>query len=53
LPIFPVNETTFKWKVVEAQVEFIKDEAGKVVTARHTQGGTTFDAPRIKGRTKR
>lgn len=53
MPIFPVNETTFKWRVVEAQVEFVKDEEGKVVTARHTQGGTTFDAARIKGRAKK
>jgi hypothetical protein len=53
LPIFPVNETTFKWKVVVAHVEFIMDEEGKVTTARHTQNGTTFDAPRIKGRMKR
>jgi hypothetical protein len=52
-PIFPLNETTFKWRVTEAQVEFVKDEAGVVTAARHTQGGTTFDAPRIKGRMKR
>jgi CubicO group peptidase (beta-lactamase class C family) len=47
-PIFPVNENTFQWRVVEAQVEFVKDENGKVVTARHTQNGTTFDAARIE-----
>ncbi len=52
LAIFPVNENTFAWKVVEAQVEFIKDEEGNVVTARHTQAGTTFDAPKIVAKKK-
>lgn len=47
LPIFPVNETTFAWKLVEAKVEFIKDNKGRITTARHSQNGTTFDAPRI------
>lgn len=47
LPIFPVNETTFEWKLVEAKVEFIKDNKGKITAARHSQNGNTFDAPRI------
>jgi CubicO group peptidase (beta-lactamase class C family) len=47
-PIFPINETTFKWRVVDAEVEFVKDEKGEVTHVQHTQGGTTFDAQRIK-----
>jgi hypothetical protein len=47
LPIFSVNETTFEWKLVEAKVEFIKDNKDKITAARHSQNGTTFDAPRI------
>lgn len=46
-PIFPTNENTFKWRVVDAQVEFVKDENGKVLHAKHTQNGTSFDAKRI------
>jgi hypothetical protein len=48
LPIFAVSENSFAWKVVQAKVEFVKDDDGKVTTARHTQGGQTFDAPRLK-----
>jgi CubicO group peptidase (beta-lactamase class C family) len=46
--IFPKSPTEFFWKVVNAQVTFVKDDAGKVVKAVHHQGGRTFDAPKIE-----
>ncbi len=46
--IFPKSPTEFFWKVVDAQVEFVKNDAGKVTKAIHHQGGRTFDAPRIE-----
>ena len=45
--IYPKSPTEFFWKVVEAQVTFVKDDSGKVVKAVHHQGGRTFDAPKI------
>ena len=47
LEIFPKSETEFVWKVVEAQVTFVKNERGEVTKAIHRQGGMTFDAPRM------
>ena len=46
--IFPQSETNYFWKVVDAQVTFVKDTAGKVTKAIHHQGGRTFDAPKIQ-----
>jgi CubicO group peptidase (beta-lactamase class C family) len=46
--IYPKSETEFFWKVVDAQVTFVKDEAGVVTKAIHHQNGATFTAPRIK-----
>jgi CubicO group peptidase (beta-lactamase class C family) len=46
--IFPKTESTFFWKVVEAEVTFVKDDKGKVVKAIHKQGGQTIDAPRLE-----
>lgn len=46
--IFPRSETTFFWKVVEAEVTFVKDDKGRVVRAIHKQGGQTIDAPRLE-----
>jgi CubicO group peptidase (beta-lactamase class C family) len=45
--IFPKSETEFFWKVVDAQVMFVKDEKGRVIKAIHRQGGQTIDAPRL------
>jgi len=45
--IFPKSETEFFWKVVDAQVTFVKNEAGVVVKAIHRQHGE-FEAPKIK-----
>lgn len=46
--IYPKNETTFFWKVVEAEVTFVKNADGRVTKAVHRQGGGTVDAPRIE-----
>jgi hypothetical protein len=42
--IFPKWDHEFFWKVVDAQATFVKDAAGKVVTATHTQNRRTFSA---------
>jgi CubicO group peptidase (beta-lactamase class C family) len=46
--IYPSSPTKFFWKVVDAQVEFVRNNAGSVTKAIHHQGGQTFDAPRIE-----
>jgi CubicO group peptidase (beta-lactamase class C family)/ketosteroid isomerase-like protein len=46
--IFPKSETEFFWKVVDAQVEFVKDDEGKVTHALHDQGGIELTRPKIK-----
>jgi hypothetical protein len=45
--IFPRSDTEFFWKVVDAQVTFVKDASGKVVSANHHQNGQTIHAPRL------
>jgi CubicO group peptidase (beta-lactamase class C family) len=46
--IFPKSETDFFWKVVDAQVTFVKDKTGKVIKAVHHQNGLTINAPRLE-----
>ena len=46
--IFPRSETEFFWKVVDAQVSFVKNEKGEVIHAFHRQGGAEFEAPKLK-----
>ena len=46
-PIFPFGPNQFFWKAVDAQIEFIKDDSGQIVSARHTQGGQSFVAKRL------
>ena len=46
-PIYPLGSDKFFWKVVDAQIEFKKDEEGHVVSARHTQGGMNFAIKRL------
>jgi CubicO group peptidase (beta-lactamase class C family) len=46
--IFPQSETNYFWKVVDAQVTFVKDATGKVTKAIHHQNGRTFDALKIQ-----
>lgn len=45
--IFPKSSTNFFWKVVEAEVTFLKDPQGVVTGAIHRQGGQTLRAPRV------
>jgi hypothetical protein len=45
--IFPKGKDVFVWKVVEAEVTFVRDGNGKVVKAVHRQGGQTIDAARF------
>lgn len=47
LPIFPESEKVFFLKVVDAQVEFVTDEQGRVTELLQHQGGRTQKAPRI------
>src|SRR5207247_9775673 len=46
--IFPKSETEFFWKVVEAEVSFVKNDKGAVTKAIHRQGGQTINAPRME-----
>jgi CubicO group peptidase (beta-lactamase class C family) len=46
--IYPESETNYFWKVVDAQVTFVRDANDKVTSAIHHQNGATFDAPRIQ-----
>jgi len=45
--VFPKSADTFFWKVVEAEVQFVKNEQGDVVKAIHRQGGHSLHAPRV------
>jgi hypothetical protein len=45
--IFAKGKDVFVWKVVEAEVTFVRDGNGKVVKAVHRQGGQTIDAARF------
>ena len=47
LEIFPRSETTFFWKVVNAQVSFVRNGEGEVINVIHRQGGNEFEAPRL------
>lgn len=46
--IFPRTANEFFWKVVDAQVTFERDAAGRVVKAHHRQGPASLDAPRLE-----
>ncbi len=46
-PIYPESETTFFLKVVDAQIEFVKDANGAVTQLILHQGGRDMKAPRI------
>ena len=47
IEIFPKAADEFFWKVTDAQVVFVRNEKGEVISARHTQGGNTFNAARL------
>jgi len=46
-PIFPESQTKFFLKVVNAQLEFNKDQKGKIVSATLFQGGREMIAKRL------
>jgi len=46
--IFPRSETKFYWKIVNAEITFVSDEAGNVVRAIQEQGGGRFEVQKIK-----
>ena len=46
--IYPSSPNQFFWKVVDAQVTFVKDASGKTIKAIHHQGGHTLEAPKIQ-----
>jgi hypothetical protein len=46
-PIFASSETKFFYKVVDAQIDFVKDDKGKVTSLTLHQGGKDMPAPRI------
>jgi CubicO group peptidase (beta-lactamase class C family) len=46
--IFPKSEMQYFWKVVDAQVEFVKGPDGKIVEAIHHQNGSTLRAARLE-----
>ena len=46
--IFARSDTEFFWKVVEASVEFVRDESGAVEKVIHHQGPAVLHAPKIK-----
>ena len=46
--IYPQTKTKFAWAVVEAEVEFVEDDNGKVVKGVHKQNGRTSEVPRIE-----
>lgn len=46
--IFPKSENEFFWKVVDAQVTFVRNENGEVTHALHHQGGQEINAPKLK-----
>lgn len=47
VPTFPISETRFFTKVVDAQIDFNKNEKGAVTSLTLHQGGNDTNAPRI------
>jgi CubicO group peptidase (beta-lactamase class C family) len=47
-PVYPESETTFFYKVVEAQITFEKDESGKVTGLMLRQGGFEQRANKVE-----
>ncbi|MCA9190224.1 MAG: serine hydrolase [Planctomycetales bacterium] len=46
-PIYARTKDEFFWKIVDAEVTFLRDEQGNVNAARHTQNGASFTAPKL------
>ncbi|MEO7797587.1 MAG: serine hydrolase [Opitutaceae bacterium] len=47
LPLFPESDRKFFLNVVDAQVEFVTDDQGRVNSLIQRQGGRTLQAPRV------
>ena len=47
-PIFPINESRFYYKVVEAQIEFFRNEEGVVESLTLFQGGREMPGKKIE-----
>ena len=45
--IFPKSETEFFWKVVDAQITFVRNNKGEVTHVIHHQDGQTLKAPKL------
>ena len=45
--IFPKSETEFFWKVINARIRFVEDQAGKVTGAVHSQAGQELKVSKI------
>jgi hypothetical protein len=46
-PIFPRGKDKFFWKVADAQIEFVRDDEGNVISARHKQGGINLNVKKV------
>ncbi len=46
--IFPGAPDKFFWKVVDARIEFVRDENGHVTHGLHTQNGATMKVARVE-----
>jgi len=45
--IFPKSADEYFFKVVDAQIHFLRNEKGEIVAVQHTQNGHTFKAARL------
>jgi hypothetical protein len=46
--ILAKSEDEFFWKMVPAEIKFVKGADGQVEKAIHRQGGAVLEAPKIK-----
>ena len=47
MELFPETKDKFFWKVVDAKIEFIRNDQGVVTGAIHTQGGRTMEVGKM------
>jgi CubicO group peptidase (beta-lactamase class C family) len=47
-PIFASGPDEFFWKVVDARIQFNKNEKGEVIGGQFTQNGNVIDVPKMK-----
>jgi CubicO group peptidase (beta-lactamase class C family) len=45
--IFPAGNDEFYWKVVEARIRFLKNDAGEITNAIHYQGGRELNVEKL------